>query len=121
MVEKTRLSTTRPNREEHLENATRRCRVKKSIEKAQQEEDLKELLKIMANNGEEVPYGKVDKLVKLLIHDWREEPSLLALKHKEQYQILEKSQFAMIMILVLLRVQMFKMPEVERKAQQKMQ
>jgi hypothetical protein len=64
MVVKTRLSTARPNREERLENAARRCRVKKSIEKAQQEEALKELLKIMANNGGKVPYGKVDKLVK---------------------------------------------------------
>ena len=64
MVVKTRLSTARPNREERLENAARRCRVKKSIEKAQQEEALKELLKIMANNGGKVPYGEVDKLVK---------------------------------------------------------
>ena len=64
MVVKTRLSTARPNREQRLENAARRCRVKKSIEKAQQEEALKELLKIMANNGGKVPYGEVDKLVK---------------------------------------------------------
>jgi hypothetical protein len=61
MVVKTRLSTTRPNREERLENAARRCRVKKSIE---QEEALKELLKIMANNGGKVPYSEVDKLIK---------------------------------------------------------
>ncbi len=64
MVVKTRLSTARPNREEHLENVARRCRVKKSIEKAQQEEALKELLKFMANNRGKVPYGKVDRLDK---------------------------------------------------------
>ncbi len=64
MVVKTRLSTARPYHEERLENAAQRCRVKKSIEKAQQEEALKELLKIMANNGGKVPYGEVDKLVK---------------------------------------------------------
>ncbi len=64
MVVKTRLSTACPNHEEHLENVARRCRVKKSIEKAQQEEAWKELLKIMANNRGKVPYGKVDRLDK---------------------------------------------------------
>jgi hypothetical protein len=65
MVVKTRLSA-HLNRGEHLENAARRCRVKKSIEKAQQEEAFKEMLKLIGNNGGKMPYGEVDKLVKLI-------------------------------------------------------
>jgi hypothetical protein len=64
MVVKTRLSAARPNREERLENAARRCRVRKSIDKAQQEEAFKELVRAMANNGGKVAYGEVDKIVK---------------------------------------------------------
>jgi hypothetical protein len=64
MVVKTRLSAARPNREEHLENAARRCCIRKSIDKAQQEEAFKELVKAMANNGGKGAYGEVDKIVK---------------------------------------------------------
>jgi hypothetical protein len=64
MVAKTRLSAARPDRGERIENAARRSRVKKSIEKAQQEEAFKEMVKIIGNNGGKMPYGEVDKLVK---------------------------------------------------------
>jgi hypothetical protein len=47
MVAKTRHATARPNKEEHLENAVWHCRIRKSMEKAQQEEALKELMKAM--------------------------------------------------------------------------
>jgi len=40
------------------------CRVKKSIDKAQQDEAFKELLKVLGKNGGKIPYGKMDKLVK---------------------------------------------------------
>ena len=62
MVAKTRLSAARPDRGERIENAARRSRVKKSIEKAQQEEAFKEMVKIIGNNGGKMPYGEVDKL-----------------------------------------------------------
>ena len=64
MVAKTRLSAARPDRGERIENAARRCRGKKSIEMAQQEEAFKEMVKIIGNNGGKMPYGEVDKLVK---------------------------------------------------------
>ena len=64
MAVKTRLSAAHPNQEERLENAARRCHVKKSIEKAQQEEAFKELIRAMANNGGKAAYGEVDKIVK---------------------------------------------------------
>ncbi len=64
MVVKTRLSAAHPDRRERLENAARRSQVKKSIEKAQQEEAFKEMVKIIGNNGGKMPYGEVDKLVK---------------------------------------------------------
>jgi hypothetical protein len=64
MVVKTRLSTARPDRQQRLENAARRCRVKKSIDKAQQDEAFKELLKVLGKNGGKIPYGEMDKLVK---------------------------------------------------------
>jgi hypothetical protein len=64
MVAKTRLSAARPDRGEHLENAARRSRVKKSIEKAQQEEAFKEMLHIIGKNGGKMPYGEVDRIVK---------------------------------------------------------
>ena len=64
MVAKTRQATVRPNRHERLENAAWRSRVRKSIEKAQQEEALKELIKAMGKNGAKAPYGKVNNTVK---------------------------------------------------------
>jgi hypothetical protein len=68
MVVKTRQSAQRPNREERLQNAAQRCRVKKSIEKsiekAQQEEAFKDLNKMIGANGGKVPHGEMDKLVK---------------------------------------------------------
>ncbi len=64
MVAKTRLSAARPDRGERLENAARRSRVKKSIEKAQQEEAFKEMLQIIGKNGGKMPYGEVDRIVK---------------------------------------------------------
>jgi len=47
-----------------MENAARKCRVKKSIEKAQQEEAFKEFVAIIGANGGKIPYGAVEKLVK---------------------------------------------------------
>jgi hypothetical protein len=38
--------------------------VKKSYEKAQQEESLKELLQLIGANGGKAPYGAVNNLVK---------------------------------------------------------
>ncbi len=64
MVAKTRQATARPNKEERLENAARRSRIRKSMEKAQQEEALKELIRTMGKNGGKAPYGTVDKIVK---------------------------------------------------------
>ena len=64
MVAKTRLSAAHPDRGERLENAARRSRVKKSIEKAQQEEAFKEMLQIIGKNGGKMPYGEVDRIVK---------------------------------------------------------
>jgi hypothetical protein len=61
---KTRLSSARPDREERLQNAARRSCVKKSIEKAQQEEAFKELISLMGGKGRKVPYGGLDKIVK---------------------------------------------------------
>jgi hypothetical protein len=61
---RTRLSSSCPNREERLQNATRRSRVKKSIEKAQQEEAFKELISLMGANGGKVPFGGLDNIVK---------------------------------------------------------
>jgi hypothetical protein len=63
MVVKTRTSSARPDREEHLENAAQRCCVKKSIAKAQQDEAFKELLTIIGKNGGKLPYGEMNKLV----------------------------------------------------------
>jgi hypothetical protein len=65
MVVKTRLSAAGPSREVRLENAARRCHVRKSIDKAQQEEAFKELVRAMANNGGKVAYGEVDKIEKV--------------------------------------------------------
>ncbi len=65
---KTRQSAQRSNREERLQNAAQRCNVKKSfersIEKSQQEEAFKDLVKMIGAIGSKVPYGKMDKLVK---------------------------------------------------------
>ncbi len=61
---RTRLSSARPDCKEHLQNAARRSRVKKSIEKAQQGEAFKELISLMGANGGKVPYGGLDKIVK---------------------------------------------------------
>jgi hypothetical protein len=49
---------------EHIENAAHKCHVKKSIEKAQQEEAFKEFVALIGTNGGKIPYGAVDKLVK---------------------------------------------------------
>ena len=57
-------SKARPNREQRLENAALRSRVRKSIEKAQQEEAFKELIKAMASNGGKADYGAIKKIVK---------------------------------------------------------
>jgi hypothetical protein len=61
---RTRLSSARPDLEEHLQNLARRSHVKQSIEKAQQQEAFKELLSLMGANGGKVPYGGLDKIVK---------------------------------------------------------
>ncbi len=53
----TRSANARPCHEERLENAALRSRVKKSYEKAQQEEAFKELLKLIGANGGKLPYG----------------------------------------------------------------
>ena len=49
---------------ERRENAAQKSRVKKSIEKVQQEEAFKEFLVLLGANGGNAPYGAVDKLVK---------------------------------------------------------
>ena len=64
-----KMSTRRSSRKpisaaERVENAARKCRVNKSIEKAQQEEAFKEFVALIGANGGKVPYGAVDKLVK---------------------------------------------------------
>ncbi len=56
----TTRAAARPDRQQHLENAALRNRVKKSYEKAQQEEALKELLQLIGANGGKAPYGAVD-------------------------------------------------------------
>ena len=65
------MPTTRaaagPDRQQRLENAALRNRVKKSYEKAQQEESLKELLQLIGANGGKAPYGAIDNLVKIII------------------------------------------------------
>jgi hypothetical protein len=50
--------------EARIENAAQRVRIKKCLEKVQQEEAFRELLAIMGANGGKIPYGAVDKLVK---------------------------------------------------------
>jgi hypothetical protein len=60
----TRNNCKRPSPETRVENAARRVRVKKCLEKAQQEEAFRELLSIMGANGGKIPYGAVDQLVK---------------------------------------------------------
>ncbi len=60
----TTRAAARPDRQQHLENAALRNRVKKSYEKAQQEEALNELLQLIGANGGKAPYGAVDNLVK---------------------------------------------------------
>jgi hypothetical protein len=60
----TTRAAARPDRQQHLENAALRNRVKKSYEKAQQEEALKELLQLIGANGGKAPYGAIDNLVK---------------------------------------------------------
>ena len=64
MVAKTRLSAARPDRGECLDNAAQRSQVKKSIEKAQQEEAFKEMIQIIGKNGGTMPYGEVYRIVK---------------------------------------------------------
>ena len=60
----TRNNSKRPSPESRVENAARRVRMKKCLEKVQQEEAFRELLSIMGANGGKIPYGAVDKLVK---------------------------------------------------------
>ena len=57
-------ASKRPLAAERHKNAAQKSRVKKSIEKAQQEEAFKEFLVLLGANGGNVPYGAVDKLVK---------------------------------------------------------
>ncbi len=64
MAPQTRLAKARPSRDERLENAALRNRVKKGYEKAQQQEAFKELLITIGANGGKLPYGAMDKLVK---------------------------------------------------------
>jgi len=64
IVVKTRHANVRPDRENCSMNAALRNRVKKSIEKTQQEEAFKELLKLMGANGGKAPYGEVKNIVK---------------------------------------------------------
>ncbi len=61
---KTRSTNARPDREECLENAVLRGRVKKLYEKAQQEEAFKEHLKLMGANRGKLAYGTINKLIK---------------------------------------------------------
>jgi hypothetical protein len=60
----TRSANARPGHEEPLENAALRSRVKKSYEKAQQEEAFKELLKLIGANSGKLTYGSMDKHIK---------------------------------------------------------
>jgi len=64
MTRKTRSTNARPGREERLESAALRSRMKKGYEKAQQEEAFKELLFMIGANGGKLPYGAMDKLIK---------------------------------------------------------
>ena len=64
MMRKTRSTNARPGREERLESAALRSRMKKGYEKAQQEEAFKELLFMIGANGGKLPYGAMDKLKK---------------------------------------------------------
>jgi hypothetical protein len=57
-------SAARPDRQQRLENAELRNRVKRDHEKAQQEEAFKVLLQIIGANGGKIPYGAVNKLLK---------------------------------------------------------
>jgi len=57
-------STSRPDREQRLENAALRKRIKNSCIKAVQEEAFKELLVLIGTGGGKVPYGAVQKLIK---------------------------------------------------------
>jgi hypothetical protein len=57
-------STAQPDCQQCLENAALRNHVLKVYEKAQQEEDFKELLQIIGANGGKIPYGAVNKLLK---------------------------------------------------------
>jgi hypothetical protein len=61
----TTRNNKRPPPEARTENVARRVRMKKCLEKAQQEEAFRELLAIMGANGGKVPCGAVDKLVKI--------------------------------------------------------
>jgi hypothetical protein len=64
MAPQTRLANARPGREERLENAALRIRMKKGYAKAQQEDAFKELLTVIGVHGGILPYGTMDKLVK---------------------------------------------------------
>jgi hypothetical protein len=64
MTRKTRSTNAHPGREERLESAALRSRMKKGYEKAQQEEAFKELLFMIGANGGKLPYGAMDKLIK---------------------------------------------------------
>ena len=60
----TRSTYGRPCPEERRENAALRNHVRKTFEKAQQEEAFKELLNTMGANGGKVPYGAVSQIMK---------------------------------------------------------
>jgi len=57
-------STSRPDCEQHLENAALWQHIKKSCIKAAQGEAFKELLVLIGAGGGKVPYGAVQKLIK---------------------------------------------------------
>jgi hypothetical protein len=56
-------ASQRPLSAERLENTAQRSRIQKSIDKAQQEEAFKELVKLIGAHGGKLPYGTVNKLV----------------------------------------------------------
>jgi hypothetical protein len=60
----TRSTSGRPCPEERRENAALRNHVRKTFEKAQQEEAFKELLNAMGANGGKVSYGAVSQIMK---------------------------------------------------------
>ncbi len=58
-----------PPPEARTENVAQRVRMKKCLEKAQQEEAFQELLEIIGANGGKIPYGAINRLVKTYRND----------------------------------------------------